>query len=139
MIEQFLTEWIIDVLVVVEATVQTLHVCGWQRVQKVLLEVGADQSSTSLREAGVVKLHKEWAKPGRNDRIEYHLRTTGRDVGNSLAIVSVIEGEILLSDDRATVGRYSLTDFSCSSCVAKYSLLTAGRISSPPFAASARE
>ena len=42
LIDQFLTEWIADVLVVVEATVQTLHVCGWHQVQEVLVEVRAD-------------------------------------------------------------------------------------------------
>ena len=49
--------------------------------------------------------------PRRNDRIEHHLRTTGRDLLNRLTVVRVIEGKVLLSDDRATVGRDDLTDF----------------------------
>ena len=68
--EQFLTEGIADVLVVVEAAVHSLHVSGWEKVQEVLLEVGADDVSTSLRETRLVKLLEEWCKPRRNDRIE---------------------------------------------------------------------
>src|SRR5947208_8659075 len=110
MLEQFLTEGIADGLVVVEATVQTLHVCGRQKAQDVLLEVRADEVSTSLREARVVKLLEEWRKPRWYDRIKYHLCTTGRDLVNRLAIVSVVEGKVLLSDYRATVSRDNLTD-----------------------------
>src|SRR5829696_503859 len=59
-IEQFFTEGIADRLVVVEATVQTLHVCGRQEAQDVLLEVRADEVSAPLGEAGVVELREEW-------------------------------------------------------------------------------
>ena len=57
-----------------------------------------------------VKLLEEWREPRRNDRIKYRLRTTGRDLVNSLAIVSVIERKVLLSDYRAAVSRDNLTD-----------------------------
>src|SRR5207248_9692575 len=103
LIEQLLTEWIADGLVVIEATVQALHVRGWQEVQDVLLEVRADQVSTALGETGVVKLLEEWRETGRNDRIEYDLCTTGRDLFNCLAIVGVIKGVVLFADYGATI------------------------------------
>ena len=83
--------------------------CGWQEVQDVLLEVRADQVSTSLRETRVVKLLEKWREPRRNDRIEYHLCTTGRDLFNSLAIVGVIEREVLFADYRTTMSSDNFT------------------------------
>src|SRR6266487_652632 len=84
--------------------------CGRHHVQKVLVEIRADDESASLREAGVVKLLEERRDPGWNGRIEHHLGTSGRDLVNRLAVVSVIEGKVFLSDDRSPVGRDNLTD-----------------------------
>ncbi|MNS97474.1 hypothetical protein D3C72_1318080 [compost metagenome] len=84
--------------------------CGWHQVQEVLIEVRADDASASLREAGVMKLGEKWGEPGRNDRIEYHLRATGHDLFNGPAIVGVIEGKVFLSDYLATIIRDHLTD-----------------------------
>lgn len=64
-------------MVAAEATVQTLHMRSWHQVQAVLVEVCADQVSASLGEARVVELLEEWRGSGRNDRIEYNLRTAG--------------------------------------------------------------
>src|SRR5262249_45710208 len=75
-----------------------------EKVQEVLLEVRADDVSTSLREARVVKLLEEWRKPRRNDGIEYHLGATGYDLVDRRSIVGVLEGKVLLPDDRAAVG-----------------------------------
>src|SRR6266496_1000487 len=85
--------------------------CGRHHVQKVLVEVRADKMAATLGEARVVQLLEKWRDPGRNDRVEYHLRTTGRDLLNCLAVVRVIEGKVLLSDDRATVGSDDVADF----------------------------
>jgi hypothetical protein len=74
MSEQFPAEGIANVLVVVEAAVQTFHLFGREKAQKVLLELRADEVSAALRKPGLVKLLDERRKTGRNDRVEYHLR-----------------------------------------------------------------
>src|SRR5579884_758121 len=56
LVEQFHAEWIGYGLIVVEASVQTLHLRGWQKLQQIFLEVGTHELSAPLRESGVVKL-----------------------------------------------------------------------------------
>ena len=60
--EQFPAEGIADVLVVVEAAVQTFHLFGREKAQEVLLEVRADEVSAALRKPGLVKLLDETAQ-----------------------------------------------------------------------------
>src|SRR5439155_26716937 len=101
--DQVLAEWIADALVVVEAAVQALHVLGRHQVEEVLVEVRADEVSTALRETRVVKLLEKRREPRRDDRVEDHFGATGRDLGNGLAVVGVIEGEVFLANNRAAV------------------------------------
>src|SRR5260221_12171378 len=53
--EQFRAEGIDDRLVVVEATVEALHVRGRQQAQQIFVEIRADEQSAPLREAGVAE------------------------------------------------------------------------------------
>ena len=108
--EQPLAERIADRLVVVEAAVQPVDVRGRQHVQEVLLEVGADQVSAAVGEAGVVQLLEERRDPGRHGRVEDHVRAGRGDPVDRRAVVGVIEREVLLADDRPAVGRDDLPD-----------------------------
>ena len=56
-----------------------------------------------LGEARIVKLLQERRNAWRNGCIKNHLRAAGYNLVNSFAIVTVIEGKVLLSDYCATV------------------------------------
>src|SRR5206468_8052414 len=101
----FLTEWIADALVVIQAAIQTLHICGWKKFQKILLEVWTDDVSTSLRKARTVKLLEKWRQPGRNNGIEYHLSATRQNFVDRCSIIRVIYRKVILAHDGAAVGR----------------------------------
>src|SRR3954453_6190189 len=58
-LQQFLAERVIHALVPVEAAVETFDMFCRHQVEEVLVEVGADELSTALREAGVVELLDE--------------------------------------------------------------------------------
>src|SRR5207249_7448223 len=75
-VDQFRAEWIVDVLVVVEAAVQTFHMRGWHEVEEVLVEVRADERATPPREPGLVQQLEERCQPGRNNRVEHDLGAT---------------------------------------------------------------
>ena len=96
-------ERIADALVVVEAAVQALDLLGRDEVEEVLVEVRADDLPAPLGEAGVVELLEEGREPGRNDRVEHDLRAARHDRLDRLAVVGVVEREVLLPDDRAAV------------------------------------
>src|SRR5206468_4779300 len=90
--EQLLAEGIGDILVVVEAAVQTVHVLSREQAKDVLLEVGAHQLSAALPETGPVQLLEERPNSRWNGRIEDHLCTARHDLVDGPAIVAVIEG-----------------------------------------------
>ena len=93
-----------DVLVVVEAAVQPLDVGGRDDVQHVLVEVGTDQLSSAVGEAGRVQLLEEGHESGRHGHVEHHVGPAGDDPLDHCAVVGVVEREVLLTEHAATVG-----------------------------------
>ncbi|WP_188131074.1 hypothetical protein [Paraburkholderia panacisoli] len=77
--EQIAAERIVDLLVIVEAAVETFDLLGGHRTEEVLVEVGADKLTATLLEAGVVEFLKERREGGRDDRIENEVGTAGHD------------------------------------------------------------
>jgi len=99
-IEQRLAERISHVLVVVEAAVESFSLFGGQQGQQVLVEIGADELSAALREAGIVELLEDPARAAK--KIKSAVTDTGREiifdpeakpgVSNLLTIYSALSG-----------------------------------------------
>src|SRR6266702_1331531 len=101
--EQIAAERIVDLLVIVEAAVETFDLLSRYQIEEVLVEVGAGELTATLLEAGIVEFLKERRETRRDDRIENNVGTAGRDLSHRLAIVPVIEGKVLLPDNLAAV------------------------------------
>ena len=57
-----------------------------------------------------MQLLEERHDPRRDDRVEDHLRATGHDLLDGLAVVGVVERVVVLLDDLAALGRDDLAD-----------------------------
>lgn len=58
-LQQLLTEGIVDVLIIIQAAVQALDVLCWHQVQEVFVEVRANNLTTSCKKASVVQLFEK--------------------------------------------------------------------------------
>ena len=64
-----------------------------------------DDPPASLGVAGLAERLEEREAPRRHGRVEHDVRAAGVDPVHCLAPVGVIDGEVILPDDRAAVGR----------------------------------
>src|SRR3954470_4818979 len=110
LLEQLDAERVGDGLVVVQAAVEPLDVLGRHHVEEVLVEVRADQMPAAGPEPGVVQLLQKRRHAGRHDGVEHRVGAAGDDALHRLAVVHVVEREVLLPHDRAAVGRDHLAD-----------------------------
>src|SRR5262249_46540107 len=83
---------------------ETLDMFGRRHVEEILVEIGADELPATRGKTGLVELLEEWREARRNGRVEHHLRTARLDPTDCLAVVRVLQREILLTDDGAAVG-----------------------------------
>jgi hypothetical protein len=90
-------------LLAAEATIEPFDVLGLRHVEKVLVEIRADQFSTARCEAGVTELFEKGRETARNSGVEHDLRAARFDIADSLAIVEMLEREVFLVDDRAAI------------------------------------